>query len=166
MPMKTLLAPLAALCLPLLALAAPAPDTDTAKGKKVEYDVHNGHFVRNDARLKGDASYLVFTNRDGFDKVFGTGAVMRKQNFVPRDAFEKKMVVAVIKQGKAITEYKVDGVTADEGTLYVRYTAKAKGNGGSADFASPLILSVDKDEYRTVVFLENGKEADKVTVGK
>jgi hypothetical protein len=164
--MKPRLAPLAALCLPLLIAAAPAPDTDTAKGDKVDFDVHNGHFVRNDAGLKGDSSHLVFTDRDAFDKVFGVGRVIGKQNFVPRDAFEKKMVVAVVKRGNAITEYAVDKVTAADGTLYVQYTARPRGAGGTATFASPLIVSVDRDKYKSVVFIENGKRADKVKVGQ
>lgn len=163
--MKTLFAALAVLALPLLALAAPAPDDDTAKGKEVKFDVHNGHFVKNNAGLKRDSSYLVFSDRESFDKVFGAAAIMRKQNFVPKDAFDKKMVVAVIKRGKAVTEYKVEKVTADDGTLYVQYTAKT-GTPGSATFASPLIVSVDKDKYKSVVFLENGKKAEKVKVGK
>jgi hypothetical protein len=163
--MKTLLVALAVLALPLLARAAPAPDEDTAKGKEVKYEVHNGHFQKNDAGLKGDASYLVFTDREAFDKVFGAAATMRKQNFVPKDAFDNQMVVAVIKRGNAVTEYKVEKVTADEGTLYVQYTAKM-GTPGSATFASPLIVSVDKDKYTSVVFIENGKKAATVKVPK
>jgi hypothetical protein len=162
---KTLFAALAVLALPLLVRAAPAPDEDTAKGKEVKLDVHNGHFQKNDAGLKGDSSYLVFTDREAFDKVFGVGRVIGKQNFVPKDAFDKQMVVAVIKRGNAVTEYKVEKVTADEGTLYVQYTAKM-GTPGSATFASPLIVSVDKDKYTAVVFIENGKKAEKVKVGK
>jgi len=163
--MIRVLAMLATLGLPLLLLAAPAPDEDTAKGKKVEFDVHNGHFQKNNAGLKGDSSYLVFSDRDAFDKVFGIGRVIGKQNFVPRDAFDKKVVVAVIKRGNAITEYKVEKVTADEGTLYVQYTAKM-GPAGTATFASPLIVSVDRDRYKSVVFIENGKKVDTVKLGK
>jgi hypothetical protein len=163
--MKTLFAALAVLALPLLVRAAPAPHEDTAKGKEVKFDVHHGHFEKNNAGLKGDSSYLVFTDREAFDKIFGAAAIMRKQNFVPKDAFDKKMVVAVIKRGKAVTEYKVEKVTADDGTLYVQYTAKM-GTPGSATFASPLIVSMDKDKYKSVVFIENGKKAEKVKVGK
>ncbi len=97
--------------------------------------------------------------------MFGIARVIGKQNFVPKDAFDKKMVVAVIKRGNAVTEYKVEKVTADDGTLYVKYTAKM-GTAGTATFASPLILSVDKDKYTEVVFLENGKKVEKVKVGK
>jgi hypothetical protein len=158
--MKTL-GMLAVLCLPLLAVAG----DDLTKGAKVDFDVHSGHFQKNNADLKGDVSYLVFTDRPAFDKVFGVAATMKKQNFVPKDAFEKKMVVAVIKRGNAITEYKVDKVTADAGTLYVQYTTTSKGP-TSATFNSPLIMSLDKGAYTQVVFIENGKKAETVKVEK
>lgn len=163
--MNRLLAMVAVLALPLLTVAAPAPDDDTAKGKKVNFDVHNGQFEKNNSGLTGDSSYLVFSDRDAFDKVFGLGRVMGKQNFVPKDAFDTKMVVAVIKRVKALTEYKVEKVTADDGTLYVQYTAKT-GDPGSATFHSPLIVSVDKDKYTSVVFIENGKKAATVKIAK
>jgi hypothetical protein len=161
--MRNWLAIFAVIAWPLCVVAA--PDEETAKGSKVEYTLHNGHFEKNNSGLKGDSSYLVFTNREAFDKIFGVAATMRKQNFVPKDAFDKNLVVAVIKRGKAVTEYKVEQVTADDGTLYVQYTAKM-GDPGSATFASPLILSVDKDKYKSVVFIENGKKAETVKIEK
>jgi hypothetical protein len=157
--MKTLAA-LTVLCLPLVVAAG-----DAAKGAKVDFEVHQGHFQKNTADLKGDASYLVLTDRPAFDKVFGVAATTKKQNFVPKDAFDKKMVVAVIKRGNAVTEYKVEQVTADAGTLYVQYTAKTK-DPTSAKFASPLIVSVDKGPYTSVVFIENGKKVETVKVEK
>jgi hypothetical protein len=163
--MKTLFAALAVLALPLLTCAAPTPDEDKAKGKEVKFEIHDGHFEKNNAGLKGDSNYLVLTDREGFDKVFGVARVIGKQNFVPKDAFDKEMVVAVIKRGKAVTEYKVEKVTADDRTLYVQYTAKT-GKPGSATFASPLIISVDKDRYKSVVFIENGKKVETVKVEK
>jgi hypothetical protein len=150
----------------LPALAAPAADEDKAKGKEVKYEEYNGHFQKNDAGLKGDASYLTFSDRAAFDKVFGVGRVMgNKQKFVPKDAFDKQIVVAVIKRAKALTTYKVEKVTADEGTLYVQYTAKT-GDAGTAEYASPLIISVDNDKYKNVVFIENGKKAETVKIEK
>jgi hypothetical protein len=165
--MKTLLTVLAALCLPLFVAAAPAPDTDNPKGEKVAHDVHNGHFVKNTFKPKGDSAYLAFTDRDSFDNVFGIGRVIGgRQNFVPQDAFDKKMVVAAIKVGNAITTYKVEDVRADGKTLYVRYTAKAGAANPTATFASPLIVSLNKGGYSSVVFIENGKKTEKVKVNK
>jgi hypothetical protein len=163
--MKTLPASLIVVTLPLLVLAAPAPDTEAAKGTPADFDVHSGHFEKTDSGLKGDASYLVFTDREAFDEVFSVAATMKKQKFVPKDAFEKKMVVAVIKRGSAPFEYKVDKVTTDDGTLYIEYTTKM-GPLSRATFRSPLLVSVAKNKYQSIVFIENGKKAETVKVGK
>lgn len=164
--MKTLFAAVTVLSLPLLAAAAPAPDDLTRRGNKVTYDVHDGHFVKNTYKPKGDSNYLAISDRDSFDNVFGIGRVIGRQNFVPQDAFEKKMVVAVIKRGNAITQYKVEDVRADGKTLIVRYTAKAGQANPAATFASPMIVSVNKGGYTTVIFLENGKKAEQVKIEK
>jgi hypothetical protein len=157
-----LLAPLAAL---LLAGTAWAAGKDEG-GKEVKFTVYNGYFQSNKAGLKGPASYLVFTDEAAFNKVFGKAAVMgQKKTYLPMGAFESKMVVAVIKRGNALWTYKVDKVTADKGTLTVHYEAKS-GRPSTARFASPLIISVDKDKYSSVVFVENGKKAETVKVGK
>jgi hypothetical protein len=143
-----------------------AADQDQAKGKKVEFTVHDGYFQSNKAGLKGPASYLAFTEQAAFDKIFGKAVVMgKKWNFLPQGAFASKVAVPVIKRGNAIWTYKVDQVTADKDTLYVQYEAKSR-DGGGASFASPLIISVDKGKYATVVFIENGKKVGTATIGK
>jgi hypothetical protein len=143
----------------------PADDKVEAKGDKVAYDEHTGHFEKNTAGLKGDSSYLALTDAAGFDKIFGIGRVMGKpQNFVKPGDFDKKMVLAVIKRGKSLAEYTVQKVTAADGVLYVQYEVKMQDKGGTATFASPLILTVDKGKYKEVVFIENGKKADTVAI--
>ena len=99
-------------------------------------------------------------------KVQDTAAVMGKKfNYVPKDAFEKKMVVAVIKRGNAPVEYTVEQVTTADDKLYVQYKATEKG-ATTAKSASPLILTVDRGKYTSVVFIENGKQVGTATVGK
>lgn len=164
--MKPFSAAAIAVWLPLGILAAPAPDPNADEGKKVGYELHDGHFQRNDAGLKGNASYLVLGSREAFDKIFGIARVIGKQNFVPRDAFEKKMVVAVIKRGAGITQYQMESVTARGETVQVRYKATMDERGGDAQFASPLILTLDRDHYKSVVFIENGKKVETVKVEK
>jgi hypothetical protein len=134
--------------------------------KKVAYDVYNGHFEKNNSGLKGESSYLVLTGRDAFDKVFGIGRVIGQQNFVPKDVFEKKLVVAVIKRGDAVTKYDIKSVTAKKDMLYIEYTTTPVGAGGSARFASPLLISVDRDDLTSVVFVENQKKAYTVKIQK
>jgi hypothetical protein len=118
----------AAAGLALAAAAAPADDKAEAKGKDVDYQVHSGYFERNDSGLKGDASYLALADQKAFDAVFGVGRVVGgKQNFLPKDALDAKVVAAVVKRGKSVVEYKVEKVLADGETLYVQYTTADKG---------------------------------------
>lgn len=159
--MQTLVAGL--VCFSLCAVLAAA--VDAAEGKKVDFDIHSGHFEMNNAGLKGASSYLVLTDRGSFDKVFGVGATMSKQNFVAKNAFEKKMVVAVIKRGSAVTDYKVSKVTAEGDKLIVRYSTKT-GPAQPATFASPLIVSVAKGDYKLIEYIENGKTVETIEVGK
>jgi hypothetical protein len=145
---------------------APAADEAKAKGDPVEYQVYNGYFESNKSGLKGDASFLAFTDAKAFDRVFGKAVVMgKKPTFLPKDAFASKLVVAAIKRGGDIWQYKVEKVTADDGTLVVRYEATAK-DGGGATFASPLIVAVDKGKYSAVEFVENGKNVGKAAIAQ
>lgn len=141
---------------------------DAAKGKKVEFDVHTNHFQKNNAGLKGAASYLVFNDYAPFDKVFGVAVTMDKvkPNVVVKETFDKKMVIAVIKRGIAPIDYKVNKVTAEGDKLLVEYTTKAEVAQPTATFASPLVISVAKNDYKSVVYIENGKKVETVEVGK
>jgi hypothetical protein len=148
------------------AALAPAADKGEAKGKKVEHDVYNDYFESNKSGLKGETSFLAITDQDAFDKVFGKAVVMgAKPNFLPKDAFDSKMVVAVIHRGNAVWKYKVDQVTADGDTLTVQYDATSK-TGGTATFHSPLVVSVDKGKYTSVVFIENGEKIGTAKIEK
>jgi hypothetical protein len=163
--MKGLFVAAGAVLLALHAAAAPAADAG-GKGSKVEYKVYSGYFESNKSGLKGDASYLAFTDRAAFKKAFGEAAVMgQKKSYLPRDAFDSLLVVAAVKRGDGVWDYKVEKVTADGGTLTVRYRASAK-DGGGATFASPLVLSVPRGEYTAVEFVENGKKVGAAEVGK
>ena len=157
-----------AACAALGLTAAAGRADDATKARDVKFDQHNGYFESNKSGLKDKPeSFLAFTDRAGFSKVFGVGFVMGKRpNVVPRGAFKTRLVVAVIKRGDAIWTYKVEKVTARGDALIVSYKAEPKGGGGSARYASPLILSVDKGDYKTVTFVENGKKAGTAKVGK
>ncbi len=151
-----------------LALTMPMVGAEAVAMVKIDYEVHTGHFESNKSGLKGDASYLAFADKAAFDMVFGVAFTMgKKPNVEPKDAFEKKIVVAVIKRGDAPFKYQVMQVTEAGGTLYVEYTAKADGAAtASARFASPLIVSVEKGKYTNMVFIENGKKAGSAAIGK
>jgi len=169
--------------------SAPAADRKTeAKGKKVEYEVHGGYLMRVKAYLDaraadksklGLACFLAFTDQASFDKAFGKSdggkvnltefipsgqAKGAKPKFLSRDAFAKKLVVAATHNGMRIWKYKVVKVTADGNTLYVHYAANST-VGYPNSYACPLIVSVAKGKYTSVVFIENGKVFGTATIG-
>lgn len=142
-----------------LAFAALGRADDVTKAKPVTFEQHGGYFESNKSGLKGPESYLAFTDRASFSKVFGVAFTMgKKPNVIPRGAFKTRLAVAVIKRGNALWRYKVNKVTAKDGTLTVAYEATSRAGGGTARFASPLIVSVPRDKYKKVEFVENGKK--------
>lgn len=144
---------------------AAAEDKNETKGKKVEFETYTSYFESNKSGLTGDASYLAFANPASFDMVFGKAVVMgQKAKFLAKDTFDRQIVVATIKRGKAVWTYKVTSVTADNDTLYVNYEATSKVS-DSATFASPLVVVVDKGKYTKAVFVENGKEVGTAKIG-
>jgi hypothetical protein len=155
---------LAGLCTPL----TNAADEVIPKGDKVEYHRYaKAYFEKNSSGLTGESSFLAITDQAGFEKVFGVGRVMGKApDLLPKDAFDKKMVIAVIKRGSALFDYKDVSVTSAAGVLYVKYTAEGKGAGGTAKFASPLILTVDRSNFKSVVFVDSDKKVGNVEMKK
>jgi hypothetical protein len=166
--MKKLLAAVVAgmaLAVPSVLLSA-AADQDKPNAKKVDFEVYNSYSESNKSGLKGAQSFLAFTKAKAFNKTFGKAVVMgKKRKFLADDAFDSKIVVATIKRGGDIWTYQVDKVTAADGKLIVHYKATGK-DGGTARYASPLIIAVDKAKYSSVVFIENGKKAGTATIKK
>jgi hypothetical protein len=64
--------------------------------------------------------------------------------------------VAAIKRGNEVWDYKVESVTVENGIVSLRYTVKST-KSESATFACPLIVSIPKDQYKTIQFFENEK---------
>ena len=131
--------------LPLAAGSTLGGDKFEPKGKKVEFKVHSGYCERAEhARAEqikaqkkktlGNASFLAFTDQDSFDQAFGKTpdkedlntflpngeAKGKKPNLLPKNAFDRKIVVATTIRGANISAYKVVKVTADGDTLYVQ----------------------------------------------
>jgi hypothetical protein len=132
----------------------------SARGGGEERDLNfqrydSTYFEKNNSGLKGEKSYLVLTDHQQFDKVFGPAARMSGNTFLPRDTFTNKIVVAAIKRG-TMRRYSDVAVKEENGILLVSYTATDDKPGG-ATYRVPLILAVDKGEYGGVVFMENGE---------
>jgi hypothetical protein len=132
---------------------------------KVNYQIYNSYFESNRSGLKGSSSYLVLTNQAAFDTIFSAAAIMGPNRFLPENYFRSHMVAAVIKRGRAPWTYNITHVTTIKNTLYIHYNASAKSAGG-ATFASPAIMGIDKRNYASVVFIENGKEVGAVPLRK
>jgi hypothetical protein len=150
----------------LASMSAAAP-REQAKGEKLDYQVYSGHFESNKSGLKGQESFLAFTDDEAFREVFGQVPPLggKKFHYVKPEDFKTQLVVAAIKRGNRLWSYKVEKVTADGRTLQVRYRAEG-GKEDSARFASPLILSVDRGKYTSVVFVENGKKVGTARIRK
>ena len=169
--------------LPLAAGATLGGDKIEPKGKKVDFKVHSGYCERAEharaEQLKaqkkktlGNVSFLAFTDQDSFDQAFGKTpdkedlntflpngeAKGKKPNPLSKDAFDKKIVVATTVRGANISTYKVVKVTADGDTLYVQYQESSTFAGNKRIWSSPLILSVDKGPYASVVFILGKKK--------
>jgi hypothetical protein len=136
------------------------------EGAKVDFKTYGDYFESNRSGLKGPESFLVITDRKKFDATFGLATVMgRKPEVLPADAFDSRIVLVAIHRGNAIWTYKVESVQAQGGVLSLHYRAESK-DGGSATFASPLIVSVPKGDYKSVEFIENGKKVATVRPGQ
>jgi hypothetical protein len=159
---------MAKLLLSALLLVCVVLPTSADTGEKVDFKTYGApYFEKNNSGLKGEASYLVLPDKKSFDALFGIGVVMgKKRPVLSPDDFDKKQIVAVIERGNRVTTYKVESVTAADGVLTVTYQAMPMGAAGTATFASPLILTVDKSKYKSVTFIENGKKVDNVAIGK
>jgi hypothetical protein len=153
------------LCLPLAWLGDSAPAGEKEDKKDLSFQSFNSYFESNKSGLTGESSYLVFTNKAAFGKVFQATPPVggKKRTYLPADAFESGIVAAVVKRGNRVWTYKVTGVDFCKGKATVTYEAKA-GPEGSATFASPLIVTVQSRESNRVVFVENGKEVSTVNV--
>ena len=71
------------------------------------------------------------------------------------------MVIATIKRGNAFWEYKVEGVTEDEGVVQLRYKATSKKTPATT-FSCPLIVSIPKGKYKAVEFIEDDERVKTV----
>jgi hypothetical protein len=136
--------------------------SSTTDSAAIPFDTHTGYFVNNTFEPQAPASFVVLRDQAAFDRVFGSARVMNdKSHRLAPDAFASRMVVAAIQRGKAIVNYRVDRVEVDGGVLTVRYTTTTTPH-DTAEFASPLILSVPKGDYTAVAFVENGKTVKKL----
>jgi hypothetical protein len=188
--MRPLVLIVTAWLLPLAAGATLGSDKATPKRKKVAFKVHSGYCERAahsraeqlkalKAKAPSNVSFLAFTDQGAFEKAFGKAPAKedfdflpngeargQRPNLLPKNAFDKKMVVATTVRGASVATYKVVKVTADADTLYVQYLSSSTFAGNNRIWSSPLILSVDKGPYKSVVFILGTKKYGTATIPK
>jgi len=133
-----------------------------ADGAKLKFDTYSGYSVSNKFEPNAAESFVVISDQEHSDKAFRVAFAMRdKSHRLPNDAFKSLMVVAAIKRGGAVVKYKVKEVTVKDGVVELRYTTTSK-KSNSAAFACPLIVSIPRDRYSAIQFVEDGKAVKKV----
>jgi len=130
------------------------------------FDMYSGYFVSNKFEPDAVESYVILNDQKQFDKVFGVAVGMNdKLHRLAKDAFESQIVVAIIKRGNSFWEYNVEDAIVQEGVIQLRYSATTRSTPDTT-FACPMIVSLPKDEYSAVVFLENGKKVKTIEIGE
>jgi hypothetical protein len=161
--MKRILWIVTAMMLNFVAHAFSTDATKTGPEPNLDFQRYDrSYFERNDTGLTAQTSYLVFTSQAQFDKIFGPAPTMGRNNFLPNNTFNTKVVFATIARGHFLRTYDHPNVTTKNGTVYVWYKVK-DAQQASATFASPLILAVDKGQYSEIIFIENGKRVGAAT---
>ena len=141
----------------LLAIFCLGQEASSAEPTKLTFDTYSGYFLSRTFKPDSAEFFVVITDQEQFDKVFGVAFVMGdKSHRLPKDAFKSLMVVAAIRRGSAVWEFKVEGVSLKDGVVEVSYTTTST-KSGTATFACPFILSILKGKYKAVQFIENGK---------
>jgi hypothetical protein len=140
--------------------------TPAAEPAKLTFDAYSGYFVSNKFEPDAAESFVAITDQEQFDKVFGVAFVMRdKSHRLPKDAFKANMIVAAIKRGSAVWDFKIESVSVKSGAVELKYTTTST-KSNTATFACPLIVSIPKGDYKAVQFVENGKVVKKIEMGK
>ena len=138
----------------------------TVNGNIFQFASHDGYFASNHFEPNAAESYVLLKTQQEFDMVFGVAFVMRdKAKRLPNDAFGNSVVIGLVKRGGSLWTYNVQSIGEKDGVLEIRYDAKESKQAG-ATFASPLIVSIPKQDYKSIRFVENGKEVKKLTVGE
>jgi len=150
----------------LFAICCLGQQGSTAEPAKLAFDTYGGYFVSNKFEPNAAESFVVITDQEQFDKVFGVAFVMGDTSHrLAKDAFKASIVVAAIKRGGAVVEYKVESVTETKGVVELKYTTTSQ-KSDTATFACPLIVSIPKGQYTAIQFVENGKPVKKVEIEK
>jgi len=135
---------------------------EARSGIVVPHVVYNGYFVSNEFEPKIADSFIVLKDQAAFDRVFGAAAVMFDRSYrLPANIFRSNMVIAAIHRGHADVTYHNVHITRDGTILRVSYNTKEE-RSPLTEYACPLILSIPRDNYSAVSFIENDRTVKSV----
>ena len=142
---------------------SPAP-VDLTQKKGESFKAYTGYFVKNSYKVDDKDIYVVLKDKASFDEVFGTAMVMGdKSHRLDNDVFEKEIILAVIHRAGGTTKFNISEFVIADDALTIKYTTEFTAS-PTAQFASPLIVSIAKGKYKQVIFEENQKQAAKVNL--
>lgn len=134
------------------------------KNQKLKFEIHSGYFVSNKFEPQESRSFVIANNQKQFDQVFGIAFVLGdKSHRLEKNELKSKTIISTIRRGKSLCDFEVNSVIKRGGILEVRYEAKMQKE-STASFACPLIISVPKEQYKEIHFIENGKFLKKIKI--
>jgi hypothetical protein len=144
---------------------AEPPPSPTVPDTKLAFDIYSGYFVSNKFEPNAAESFAVIGDQAQFDKIFGVAMVMGdKSHRLAANAFQSKIVLAAIKRDHAVWTFNVESVSENGGVVTLRYSTIMK-KSDTAEFASPLIVSIPKGRYTAVQFVEDGNLVKRIESG-
>jgi hypothetical protein len=145
--------------------AAPAANPAPA-GAALAYKLGEGYFVKNTHPIPAaGVDGLWLDTPEAFDAVFQKTPPLMGGRRTEQVDMTGTVALAVIYQGNSVPEMTVTSVTVKAGAVEVAYTLVRPAADGSAVFAVPLIVVVEKAALskaggaKSVRFIENGKPA-------
>ena len=142
----------------------PVP-TEITQTKGEKFKAYSGYFVKNTYKPDDKAIYTVLKDKASFDEVFGTAMVMRDRSVrLDNDVFANEFVLAAVHRENGMTKYNISEIAIADDVLTVKYTTTFEAS-PTAQFASPLIISVAKGKIKKVVFEENQQPVSTVNLG-
>jgi hypothetical protein len=150
----------------LLAIGCIGQAAPAAEAAKIKFGTYSGYFVSNQFEPNAPESFVVISDQEQFDRIFGVAMVMGdKSHRLAKDAFKSNIFLTAIKRGAAFWGFQVQDVSEKDGVVEFRYTTTMS-KSDTATFACPVIVSIPKGKYTAVHFVENGKAVKTIEVRK
>lgn len=143
---------LTACVLTLLIFACKTTDKD------VPFATFNNYFVKNSFQVDTAESFLQINDYKSFSAIFGSATTMNEKTWIQPDDFKNKMVLAVLKDfHNNMYNLQILQVKLEDGDLRVDYEFLLKEEDLTYTSTGSSIVQIEKLNYKSVKFYENGK---------